>query len=551
MSAGDETPAPIAEEWVVSLLMEARKLWEREEFAESELSLRRAFERAEKDLGPEHPITAAALEHFGWLAATRGQKDEAIPAYRRALAIREKALGPDHPGTLSAMEGLAAALSIDDPCNRESLELLERAIEAHVAAGGDDAALAAMLTDVGRRHFWINRYEQAERWLLRSLSMRERLLGPASPETAETARWIGMIYTRGRLSGNAERFFRQAMDAFEATYGPDHSETFTTRFRLARSLHEAGRDEEAAPHFDTLASAIASGRMKDHLEAISWTLEGICKHLRKAGRMGEVEAIEVLHDSLNSLVGQARAEVSRAEVVFGADSRELAEALSVLAMHLESEGAGEDAEAALRRSIAILQSRHDPEDATLTQAWAWLARVREVSERNREMAESYAAIRGLHRLGLDEDRIFDGFDRPWRAGQRPDLILAYLQGCLGNDPQDQTGAAMAITALTFFEDDPDVQWSVILDLVAASPDNDQVLQAIAAGPLEGFLARFDAEVIDRVEAEADRDPKFRRVLSGVWKLTMTDPVWLRVRAIQATAESPLPAMRPRKSSKDF
>ena len=51
-------------------------------------------------------------------------------------------------------------------------------------------------------------------------------------------------------------------------------------------------------------------------------------------------------------------------------------------------------------------------------------------------------------------------------------------------------------------------------------------------------------MIDRVESEAARDPRFRRVLSGVWKLEMSDAVWDRVRRIQATVADPLPEMRP-------
>jgi hypothetical protein len=92
--------------------------------------------------------------------------------------------------------------------------------------------------------------------------------------------------------------------------------------------------------------------------------------------------------------------------------------------------------------------------------------------------------------------------------------------------------------------DIDEQWGVILDLIAEAPDDDRVLQDIAAGPLEGFLDRFDAAVIDRVEAEAARDQRFRRVLCGVWKHAMSGPVWARVRALQATVPDPLPEMRP-------
>jgi hypothetical protein len=70
------------------------------------------------------------------------------------------------------------------------------------------------------------------------------------------------------------------------------------------------------------------------------------------------------------------------------------------------------------------------------------------------------------------------------------------------------------------------------------------LQAIAAGPLESFLGRFDGEVIDMVEREATRDEKFRRVLTGVWKHGMSDSTWHRVRAIQRAVAAPLPEMIP-------
>jgi hypothetical protein len=111
------------------------------------------------------------------------------------------------------------------------------------------------------------------------------------------------------------------------------------------------------------------------------------------------------------------------------------------------------------------------------------------------------------------------------------------------DNVDPTGAAQAITAMTFDASLED-QCAMILDLIAAAPDDENVLGDIAAGPLEGFLSNFDAAVIDRGEAEAASEPRFRRVVSGVWKLEMSDPVWQRIRAIQATVPDPLPAMRP-------
>jgi hypothetical protein len=39
------------------------------------------------------------------------------------------------------------------------------------------------------------------------------------------------------------------------------------------------------------------------------------------------------------------------------------------------------------------------------------------------------------------------------------------------------------------------------------------------------------ELIDRIEAEARIDASFARLLGGVWKARMSDPLWERVQAV--------------------
>ena len=142
---------------------------------------------------------------------------------------------------------------------------------------------------------------------------------------------------------------------------------------------------------------------------------------------------------------------------------------------------------------------------------------------------------GRRRLGLRADGRFAPETFPWADERRPALIRAYLDALSKGDLLDiPAGSVTAVTAVTFLAP-PDIQWDFLLDLLAASPDGDSVLGHIAAGPLEGLLGRFGAEVIERVEAEAGRSPKFRRALGGVWRHQMSDAVWARVRAIQTTA----------------
>ncbi len=77
--------------------------------------------------------------------------------------------------------------------------------------------------------------------------------------------------------------------------------------------------------------------------------------------------------------------------------------------------------------------------------------------------------------------------------------------------------------------DPELVWPIILRLVELSSD-DRLLGDVAAGPLEDLLCGHGALFIERVEAQAKRDRKFRRCLSGVWGWSsMSESMQARIR----------------------
>ena len=138
-----------------------------------------------------------------------------------------------------------------------------------------------------------------------------------------------------------------------------------------------------------------------------------------------------------------------------------------------------------------------------------------------------------------ENQIFFQSPIPEDRQPREEVIFAYLKHCQHPNDERYEWAGIIMTGVTFYTDHFQ-QWDLILELVERAPNDDQVLQDIAAGPIEGFLGRFDNQVIERVEREAAINDKFRRVLSGVWKHGMSDATWNRVRTIQKTANNPLP-----------
>jgi hypothetical protein len=59
----------------------------------------------------------------------------------------------------------------------------------------------------------------------------------------------------------------------------------------------------------------------------------------------------------------------------------------------------------------------------------------------------------------------------------------------------------------------EVAWRTILLLVELAPD-DNSLGAVAAGPLESLIRHNARAFVDRIEARANQDPRFRRCLGG-------------------------------------
>ncbi len=90
---------------------------------------------------------------------------------------------------------------------------------------------------------------------------------------------------------------------------------------------------------------------------------------------------------------------------------------------------------------------------------------------------------------------------------------------------------------------PQKQWEFICSAVAYA-DSDDELSHIAAGPVEQLLGQHGEAFIPRVEARAATDRRFARMLTGVWRHTMSDDVWTRVQAIQSGVADPLSGEEP-------
>ena len=66
-------------------------------------------------------------------------------------------------------------------------------------------------------------------------------------------------------------------------------------------------------------------------------------------------------------------------------------------------------------------------------------------------------------------------------------------------------------------ENPELLWGVILKIIEKASDEDErLLGNLAAGPLEDLMRSHGERFIDRVEQEANSNPRFKSCLGGVW-----------------------------------
>lgn len=97
----------------------------------------------------------------------------------------------------------------------------------------------------------------------------------------------------------------------------------------------------------------------------------------------------------------------------------------------------------------------------------------------------------------------------------------------GSDAQNANfWAYMALDDLR--DHDLERYWRIINE-IRHLDDSDAMLSNLAAGPLEDLLVTSGGAFIDRCEALAKSDARFKFMLGMVWKNDISDDIWERVR----------------------
>ncbi len=79
-------------------------------------------------------------------------------------------------------------------------------------------------------------------------------------------------------------------------------------------------------------------------------------------------------------------------------------------------------------------------------------------------------------------------------------------------------------------DRPEETWQLIL-AVRRIDRSEMIEQMLAAAVFEDLMSVYGATLIDRVEAEAKRDPSFLGVIRSCYRGHISDEVWSRLQAL--------------------
>src|SRR6266513_392346 len=105
-----------------------------------------------------------------------------------------------------------------------------------------------------------------------------------------------------------------------------------------------------------------------------------------------------------------------------------------------------------------------------------------------------------------------------------DYVAAYRESreVRGDDPR--FAAIEELDRLA--HDEPELAWDLFLQILERDHSN-HVMEMLSAGPLEDLIQYHGPAFIERIEARAKEDARFRDLLGGVWESSTPD-IWARV-----------------------
>jgi non-specific serine/threonine protein kinase/serine/threonine-protein kinase len=164
--------------------------------AEAESLFRKVLEGRQRVLGDEHLDTLTSMNNLAGLLRVQKRTEEAEQLLRQIVAVGRRVLGEDHPETLRWMTNLGS-LYRGTGRAADAEPLYAAAVAGFRRSQGEEFLGAGIaLQGHGACMLALQRYDEAEKLLLRAHGVLERTAGPASNYTNNAVRDLAALYEK-------------------------------------------------------------------------------------------------------------------------------------------------------------------------------------------------------------------------------------------------------------------------------------------------------------------------------------------------------------------
>lgn len=199
----------------------------------------------------------------------QGQYDDAARMALHVAALAEHELGPDHPLTLDSITNLATVYVELEKFDEAERRLL-RALPAQEAMFSDNnpEALLLALNSLASLYRLQGLYSKAEPRYLRALRICEEVLGENHLATLTALSNLAGLYRAQGRHRDAEPLYVRGLRTSEAMLGDRHPTTLTLANNLAGIYQDLQRYEEAESLFETTLRRTRAEFGEDHPDTL-------------------------------------------------------------------------------------------------------------------------------------------------------------------------------------------------------------------------------------------------------------------------------------------
>jgi tetratricopeptide (TPR) repeat protein/tRNA A-37 threonylcarbamoyl transferase component Bud32 len=218
-------------------------------------------------LGPDHPVVGGTLVNLGNLALRAGKVEDARQAYERALALNERALGPEHPDVADALNGLGAVAAAENDY-AEAREHRLRVLDIlQKTRGPEHPIVANALGNLGNLALDEGKLAEARDYYERALAIREKVQGVDHPEFAAALVGVANVAYEEHDYAASRGYHERALAIWERTVGLDHPHVAFSLMGLSRVLIDQGDPRTSVAHLERALAIRTSNEVDPNLIA--------------------------------------------------------------------------------------------------------------------------------------------------------------------------------------------------------------------------------------------------------------------------------------------